>query len=57
MVEYRKGWLERMFTYKKHMKEFDSDMLEVILEPEFKSGEKKLVQVTYDECHFYTNDG
>src|SRR6266540_1988787 len=52
MVEYRKGWLERMFTYKKRMKEFDGDMLEIILEPKLKSGEKELVQVTHDECHF-----
>ena len=56
MVEYRKGWLERMFIYKKCMKEFNGDMLEVILESELKSGEKELVQVIYDKCHFYVNN-
>ena len=29
VVEYRKGWLKRMFTYKKRIKEFDGDILEV----------------------------
>ncbi len=32
-----------MFIYKKHIKEFDGDMLEVILESELKSEEKELV--------------
>ncbi len=56
VVEYRKGWLERMFTYKKFMKEFDGNMLDIILEPELKSEEKEFVQVTHDECYFYVND-
>ncbi|CAB4389556.1 unnamed protein product [Rhizophagus irregularis] len=46
-----------MFEYKKSMKDFDGDMLDVILEPQFKPKEKELVQVTHDECHFYANDG
>ncbi len=43
VMEYKKGWLERMFTYKKYMKKFDDDMLDVILEPELKIGKKELV--------------
>jgi len=46
-----------MFKYKKFMKDFDGDMLDTILEPWLESGEKELVQVTYNECHFYANDG
>ncbi len=56
MIEYRKGWLKRMFIYKKYVKEFNNDILDVVLEPKLKLGEKKLVQVIYDECHFYAND-
>ncbi|GES99415.1 hypothetical protein PHYBLDRAFT_139423 [Rhizophagus clarus] len=52
-----KKWLKKMFEYKKSMKDFDSNMLDVVLEPQLKSGEKELVQVTYDECYFYANDG
>jgi hypothetical protein len=57
VVMYRKEWLKRMFEYKKSMKDFDGDMLDIVLEPQLKSGEKELVQVTHDECHFYANDG
>ena len=57
VVIYRKEWLNRMFEYKKSMKDFDSDMLDIILEPQIKPGEKEFVQVTHDECHFYANDG
>ena len=57
MVAYRKEWLIRMFEYKKCMKDFDGDMLNVILKPQLESGKKELVQVTHDECHFYANDG
>lgn len=39
------------------MKDFDGDMLDVVLEPQLKPGEKELVQVTHHECHFYANDG
>jgi len=46
-----------MFTYKKFMKEFNGDMLDIVLEPEFKLEEKKFVQVIHDKCHFYANDG
>jgi hypothetical protein len=57
VVAYRKEWLNRMFEYKKYMKDFDGDMLDIVLEPQLKSGNKELVQVTHDECHFYANDG
>jgi hypothetical protein len=57
VVKYRKEWLKRMFEYKKSMKDFDGDILDVVLEPQFKPEEKELVQVTHDECHFYANDG
>ncbi|CAB4417942.1 unnamed protein product [Rhizophagus irregularis] len=56
VVKYRKEWLKRMFEYKKSMKDFDSNMLDVVLEPQLKPEEKELVQVTHDECHFYAND-
>jgi hypothetical protein len=57
VIEYRNKWLERMFRYKKSMKEFDSDTLDVVLEPQLEPGEKEIVQITHDECHFYANDG
>ena len=44
IVKYRKGQLERIFTYKKYMKEFDDNILEVILKPELKSEEKELIK-------------
>src|SRR5437879_2494497 len=48
---YRKEWVKRMFTYKKHMKDFDGNN---IVEPQLKP---ELVQVMHDKCHFYANDG
>ncbi len=45
-----------MFVYKRNMKDFDGDMLDVIIEPQLKSGEKEFVQITHNECHFYAND-
>src|SRR2546421_6218300 len=57
VVMYRKEWLNRMFEYQNFMKNFDGDMMNIISEPQLKSGEKELVQVTHDECHFYANDG
>ena len=57
VVAYRKEWVKRMFMYRKYMKDFDGDMLEIVSEPQLKPGEKELVQVTHDECHFYANDG
>ncbi len=33
IVAYRKEWLKRMFEYQKYMKVFDSDMLDIVLEP------------------------
>src|SRR5437763_77517 len=54
---YRKEWLKRMFEYQKFMKDFDGNMMDVVLEPYLKLGEKELVQVTYDEYYFYANNG
>ena len=45
-----------MFEYKKSMKNFDEDILNIILEPQLKLKEKELVQVMHDECYFYTNN-
>ena len=45
-----------MFEYKKFMKDFNGNMLDIILELQLKSEEKELVQVTHDECYFYAND-
>lgn len=57
VIKYRKEWLKRMFEYQKYMKDFNGDMLDIVLEPQLKSEEKELVQITHDECHFYANDG
>jgi hypothetical protein len=57
VVMYRKEWLKRMFEYQKFMKDFDGDLMDIILEPQLKPGEKEIVQVTHDECYFYANDG
>src|SRR3989440_2823372 len=57
VVKYRKEWLKRMFEYQRLMKDFDGDMMDIVSEPQLKPGEKELVQVTHDECHFYANDG
>ena len=56
VVKYRKEWLKRMFEYQRLMKDFDGDMMNIVSEPQLKSGEKELVQVMHDECHFYAND-
>lgn len=45
VVAYRKEWLKRMFTYKKSMKDFDGEMLEIVIEPQLEHGHKELVQV------------
>ena len=57
VVAYRKEWLKRMFIYKESMKDFDGNMLDIILESQIKLKKKEFVQVTHDECHFYANDG
>ncbi|CAG8812023.1 9055_t:CDS:2, partial [Dentiscutata erythropus] len=36
---YKKEWLERMFTYKKYMKEFVGDMLKIIVQLELEKNE------------------
>jgi len=43
-----------MFGYKKFMKEFEGDMLDVVLEPDLNPGEKELVQVknVIQNCFF-----
>ncbi|CAG8784764.1 15844_t:CDS:2, partial [Acaulospora morrowiae] len=56
VVIYRKEWLNRMFEYRKYMKSFNGKMLDIVIEPQLESSKKELVQVTYDECHFYAND-
>ncbi len=56
VVSYRKEWLKRIFKYQKYMKDFDGDMLDIVLELQLKSEEKELVQITHDECYFYAND-
>ncbi len=43
VIEYKKRWLKRMFIYKKFMKKFDDDILNIVLEFEFKSEKKKFV--------------
>ena len=57
VVQYRKEWLNRMFNYKRLMKDYDSDMLDEIIEPQLQPGEKEHVIVTHDESHFYVNEG
>ncbi|PKK62154.1 hypothetical protein RhiirC2_668343, partial [Rhizophagus irregularis] len=57
VVQYRKEWLKRMFEYQRLMKDFDNDMIDIVSEPQLKPEEKELIQITYDECHFYANDG
>lgn len=42
VVKYKKEWLKRMLEYKKSMKDFDSNILDVVL---LKLKEKELVQV------------
>ncbi len=46
-----------MFKYQRLMKDFDGNMMNIVSEPQLKLGEKELVQVTHDECHFYANNG
>ena len=56
VVAYRSEWVKRMFLYNKCMKNFDSDAMNIVLEPQLRPEEKKFVQVTHNECHFYAND-
>ncbi|PKY31798.1 hypothetical protein RhiirB3_475331 [Rhizophagus irregularis] len=55
--ERRKGVYYDRHERPDFMKEFDGDIMDIVSEPQFKPGEKELVQVTHDECHFYANDG
>ena len=45
-----------MFEYQRLMKDFDSYKMNIVLKSQFKLREKELIQVTYDEWHFYAND-
>ena len=45
-----------MFEYQRLIKDFDGNMMNIVLEPQLKLREKKLVQVTHDEQYFYAND-
>ncbi|GBC24573.2 uncharacterized protein OCT59_009198 [Rhizophagus irregularis] len=46
-----------MFEYQSLITDFDGDTMDIVSEPQLKPGDKELVQITHDECHFYTNDG
>jgi len=49
VAQYRKEWLNRMFNYKRLMKDY--------VEPQLQPCEKEHVIVTHDESHFYANEG
>ncbi|CAG8716576.1 21856_t:CDS:2 [Rhizophagus irregularis] len=45
VVKYRKKWLKRMFKYQRLMKDFNSDMMNIVSEPQLKPGDKELQRI------------
>ncbi len=39
------------------MKNFDNNILDIVLESQLKIKEKEMIQIMHEECHFYANDG
>ena len=56
MIQYRGEWVARMLELEKKMSSYEGEDLKEV-EPLLKEGEKKVVQVTHDECCFHAHDG
>jgi len=56
VIEYRKGWVNRMLDLEKRMDIFEGEEMKIVA-PALGDDEKKVVQITHDECTFYANDG
>lgn len=60
VVEYRKGWSQRMMDYRKRMRQWEGENMEILIEPKDEDVQlgkvKELVMVTHDESTFYAND-
>ena len=54
--EYRERWIGRMLGLEKSMSLFEGEELKEV-EPALEEGEKKVVQITHDECCFFAHDG
>jgi len=55
--DFRQGWVKRMLDNQTRMALFSGENMELVEEPALDEGERKLVQVTHDECAFHAHDG
>ncbi|CAB4481750.1 unnamed protein product [Rhizophagus irregularis] len=56
VVEYRKSFLDEIYSYEKYMAKYEGETMEQI-PPILESDDKEVILVTHDECIFYSNDG
>ncbi|CAG8762868.1 2910_t:CDS:2, partial [Rhizophagus irregularis] len=56
VVEYRKSFLDEIYSYEKYMAKYEGETMERI-PPILESDDKEVILVTHDECIFYSNDG
>ncbi|PKB93644.1 hypothetical protein RhiirA5_247291, partial [Rhizophagus irregularis] len=56
VVEYRKSFLDEIYSYEKYMAKYEGETIERI-PPILESDDKEVILVTHDECIFYSNDG
>ncbi|CAG8753191.1 4912_t:CDS:10 [Cetraspora pellucida] len=55
--EYRKEWASRMMNYRKKMKQYNGDEMEIVIPPkQLEIWDTHHVLVTHDEAYFYAND-
>ncbi|UZO29111.1 uncharacterized protein OCT59_022601 [Rhizophagus irregularis] len=56
VVEYRKLFLDKIYSYERYMAKYEGETMERI-PPMLESNNKEIILVTHDECIFYSNDG
>ena len=57
VVAHRIRFVDEMTEWKRRMETYVGDDMEICIEPELPSGERKVVLVTQDECIFQAHDG
>ena len=57
VVAHRNRFVEEMAEWQKRMDIYAGDEMEICIQPELSSGERKVVLVTQDECIFQAHDG
>jgi len=57
VVEYRNVWVPRMLEFEKRMQLFEGEEMGQVQEPLLEPEERRMVQITHDECAFHAHDG